>query len=98
MKKIVVFGAGIRGKCYISNPYIKSDIVAIVDNNKNLWGTYVYGLEVKNPETLKDLDENAVIFICNMYYDEITEQFNEMGIKNKIERFSDEFLPMSYIE
>ena len=31
MAKIVVFGVGIRGKRYVSNPYIKSDVIAFVD-------------------------------------------------------------------
>ena len=53
----------------------------------------ICGLEIKSPECLKDLAEDCVIFICNIYYREIQQQLRDMGIKNQIEFFNDEYMP-----
>ena len=68
------------------------------DNNSARWGETFEGLEIKNPEELKDLPEDVTIFICNMYYREIEEQLREMGLKNPIEYFSDEYMPSYHFE
>ena len=39
------------------------------------------------------MPEECAVFICNIYYDEIEQQLRDMGIKNPIERFNDEFMP-----
>ena len=92
MKKIVVFGAGIRGKCYISNPYIKSDIVAIVDNNKNLWGTYYEGIPVLSPDEIRNLEYDYVIIAINdeKIVSDVKQQLLELCVpKDKILLFSE---------
>ena len=68
------------------------------DNNKSIWGTEFCGLEIKAPESLKDLPEDCVIFICNIYYREIQAQLREMGIQNPIEFFNDEYMPSFYFD
>ncbi len=61
------------------------------DNNRSLWGTEFGGLNVKSPETLRELPEDTAVFICNLYYRDIEQQLKDMGVKN-IEFFSDEFM------
>ena len=54
------------------------------------------GLEVKDPQELKALPEDCVVFICNIYYREIEAQLRQMGIENPIEFFNDEYMPSFY--
>ena len=68
------------------------------DNNSNLWETEFEGLVIKNPEELKNLPDDCAIFICNLYYEEIQEQIEAMGLKNPIEWFNDEYLPLKYTD
>lgn len=68
------------------------------DNDKSVWDTKFCGLTVKNPQDLKTLPEDCAIFICNIYYNDIREQILEMGVKNPIEYFNDEYMPSFYVE
>lgn len=94
----VLFGAGNMCKGYMECYGDKYPPMFTCDNNRALWDTKYCGLQVKAPEELKNLPEDCAIFICNVYYDEIEKQLQEMGIKNPIERFNDEYLPAIGIE
>lgn len=87
--KRVLFGAGNMCRSYMK--YYGKDYPPLFtcDNNPKRWGEIFDGLEIKNPESLKELDPDTAIIICNMYYDEIEAQIKEMGITNPIEKFSD---------
>ena len=93
MKKIVVFGAGIRGKRYVSNPYIKSDVIAFVDNNENLWGTYYQGIPILSPSQLKDLQYDYIVIsiIDTKIYNNIKNQLiSSLSVPdNKIVSYSE---------
>lgn len=92
-KSRVLFGAGNMCRAYMKCYGEKYPPLFTSDNNESLWGTDFCGLEVKAPEELKHLPEDCAIFICNVYYSEIERQLQEMGLKNPIERFNDEYLP-----
>lgn len=96
-KHIVLFGAGNMCKQYMRCYGEAYPPLFTCDNNTSLWGTTVYGLEVKSPQELLRIPEDTGVFICNMYYKEIQQQLMEMGIQN-IEFFNDEFLPVTYSE
>ncbi len=89
----VLFGAGNMCRAYMKCYGKKYPPLYTCDNNSNVWGNEFCGLTVHNPKDLKSLPEDCAIFICNVYYDEIDRQLREMGIKNPIERFNDEFMP-----
>ena len=89
----VLFGAGNMCRNYMKNYGEKYPPLFTCDNNKKLWGQTFEGLEIKNPECLKDVSSDTVIFICNVYYREIEEQLRGMGLKNPIEYFNDEYMP-----
>lgn len=95
-KKVVLFGAGNMCRNYMKNYGDKYPPLFTCDNNAKLWGTEFCGLEVKNPEALRDLPEDCGIFICNIYYREIEEQLRAMGIVGNIEYFNDEYMPSFY--
>lgn len=89
----VLFGAGNMCRNYMLNYGKEFPPLFTCDNNSTIWGTTFEGLEVKNPEELKNLSKDTAILICNVYYREIEAQLREMGLENPIERFNDEFLP-----
>lgn len=88
---IVLFGAGNMCRNYLKSYGNEKMPLYTCDNNSSLWGTTFEGLEIKNPDELLNLPENTTIFICNVYYREIQEQLKNMGIKNRIEFFNDEY-------
>lgn len=96
--KRVMFGAGNMFTNYMKYYGKEYPPLFTCDNNRNLWGTVIDGIEVKNPEELRNIPENCAIFICNVYYREIEEQLRAMGIQNKIEYYNDEYLPFSDFE
>jgi len=54
-------------------------LVAYVDNDKSLWGTFHYGVEIASPEILKG--ENAYVVITSGSYESIYPQLVEYGLK-----------------
>lgn len=89
----VLFGAGNMCRNYMKCYGEQYPPLFTCDNNSSLWDTKFCGLTIKNPEELKSIPEDCVIYICNTYYREIDEQLREMGIENPIEYFNDEYLP-----
>lgn len=94
---IVLFGAGNMCRNYMKCYGEKYPPLFTCDNNRKLWGTSFCGLEVKNPEALRELPEDCGVYICNIYYREIEHQLKEMGITN-IEYFNDEYMPTFYFD
>lgn len=94
----VLFGAGNMCRNYMKCYGDKYPPLYTCDNDKSVWGTEFCGLTVKNPQNLKELPEDCAIFICNIYYREIRKQLLEMGIKNPIEYFNDEYMPSFYLD
>lgn len=95
---VVLFGAGNMCRNYMKCYGETYPPLFTCDNNKALWGTSFCGLEVKNPESLMDIPQDCAVFICNIYYREIEQQLREMGIKNPIEYFNDEYMPAFYFD
>lgn len=96
--KRVLFGAGNMCRNYMKCYGEKYPPLFTCDNNKALWGTSFCGLEVKPPEALKELSPDCAIFLCNIFYREIEKQLRDMGIRNPIEFFNDEYMPSFYFD
>lgn len=94
----VLFGAGNMCRNYMKCYGEKYPPLYTCDNDKSVWDTVFCGLMVKNPQSLRELPEDCAIFICNIYYREIREQILEMGVKNPIEYFNDEYMPSFYLD
>lgn len=94
----VLFGAGNMCRNYMKCYGEKYPPLYTCDNDRAIWDTDFCGLKVKAPEALKELPEDCAIFICNVYYKEIREQLQSMGIKNPIEYFNDEYMPSFYFD
>ena len=94
----VLFGAGNMCRNYMKCYGEKYPPLYTCDNDKSVWDTEFCGLTVKDPQSLKELPEDCAIFICNVYYEEIRAQLLEMGIKNPIAYFNDEYMPSFYFD
>ena len=96
--KRVLFGAGNMCRAYMKDYGKDYPPLFTCDNNSSRWGEEFCGLTIENPEKLKELPKDVAIFICNIYYNEIDEQLRGMGLKNPIERFSDEYMATFHME
>ena len=96
--KRVLFGAGNMCRNYMKCYGETYPPLFTCDNNSALWGTQFEGLTIHDPEDLKKLPDDCAIFICNLYYEEIQEQIESMGLNNPIEWFNDEYLPTRYTD
>ena len=88
----VLFGAGNMCRQYMTCYGQQYPPLFISDNNPGLWGTMVYGVEVRPPEVLKELPEGCAVIICNTFYEETARQLKALGV-SQIGTFSDECLP-----
>ena len=93
-----LFGAGNMCRNYMKCYGREFPPLFTCDNNSARWGEIFEGLQIRPPETLKDLASDCAIFICNIYYREIEEQLRKMGIANPIEYFNDEYMPSFYFD
>lgn len=89
----VLFGAGNMCRNYMKCYGEKYPPLFTCANNPASWGTEFCGLKVKSPESLREIPEDCAVFICNVYYREIEKQLRELGIKNPVEYFNDEYMP-----
>ncbi len=96
--KRVLFGAGNMCRAYMKNYGKDYPPLFTCDNNSARWGEEFCGLTIENPEKLKELPDDVAVFLCNLYYDEIGAQLREMGLKNPIERFNDEYMPTFHMD
>ena len=83
-KKIVIFGAGIVCKKFITN-FDKSLIHSIVDNNQSLWGTTYEGINVRNPTSLNKLDHSKIlVLITTTSFLSVIKQIKKINKKLEI--------------
>ncbi len=94
----VLFGAGNMCRNFMKCYGQEFPPLFTCDNNKERWGQWFEGLEIKPPESLKELPSDCAIFLCNVYYREIEKQLREMEISNPVEYFNDEYMPSYYFD
>ena len=81
-KKIILFGAGKMALNYMRAWGEKYPPSFFVDNNSELWGQTRWGIPIKSPDDILLVPENQRnVWICNMYYDAIGAQLDNMGIE-----------------
>lgn len=85
--RIVVFGTGMSAKKLLSYPLrLKHEIVAVVDNNQEKWGSDFQGYKVSPPQSITDgIYDKVIVALMNGWMD-VWEQLRQMGVPiNKIE-------------
>lgn len=86
-KKLILFGSGRMAETYMDywGERYKPDFV--VDNNSQRWGQQFMGVPIKSPETILDIPvQERNVWICNLNYDIIGKQLDNMGIEYKCYR------------
>lgn len=79
MKKKILFGAGLYGRIALQY-YKKENIAYFVDNNPQLVGQVIDGIEVISVDKLKEICRNYDIIITTKFKSEIINQLNGIGI------------------
>lgn len=79
----IMFGMGADGVDFIT--YVREcgcldRIKVIVDNDKILWGSKVFGIEICSPEIIRRYDEVNIIVTSSRFFVEIRNQLMSMGI------------------
>lgn len=80
--KYVIFGCGERGQAVFDRLYDKrQNIVAFMDNDARLWGTFLEGIPIRQPQ----ICEGDVKYIIGneAYFDDIREQLLRLGVKKE---------------
>lgn len=81
-KDIILFGAGKMAQNYMQEWGDRYKPTFFADNNSSAWGEVRMGVELKSPkEILNIAPEDRLVLICNLFYDEVGEQLDSMGIK-----------------
>ena len=82
----ILFGAGYHG-IQLAKELIASGSIKVeyfVDNDKNKWGQYIEGIEVRSPESLLDREGKCVIVTPGPKYEtQIMEQLHHAGVDQK---------------
>ena len=77
-KKIVYFGAAGSGLAYCQHSKTSPDF--FVDNDSNKWGTFIDGIEIKDPSILTSVMIDKIV-ITSGYVKDILPQILSMGIE-----------------
>jgi len=80
-KKLIVFGTGAEFEI-AKNQYIgNKEITYFVDNDSRKWNTFMYGIEIRSPSSLKDEDnEKIFVLIASAHFLSIQSQLESYGI------------------
>lgn len=92
-KKVYCFGAGSAAKLLMDKiPNLQ--VNKFLDNNEELHGEEIWGVEVVNPEILKKEDKNNyIVLIISQHIVGIEKQLEDFGLKKDIEYY-DIYTPM----
>lgn len=81
-KDIIIFGAGKFGRMALVK--YGERVAYFMDNNKDLWGNKIAGIEIRNVEEgIKDREDKIVV-IAAKYKDEMIVQLENLGINDYV--------------
>lgn len=80
-KEIIIFGAGEMLRYYLEHTKKKYHPSFATDNDSKKWGKVLFGVPIEAPEKINELPpEKRHVIICSIYYKEIAQQLEAMGI------------------
>lgn len=83
MKKVVMFGAGNKGKSYFYNPWKKCEVIAVLDNNHDLHGKlFENSIPIVGLDEYMDTYTDYDIVIAMEDSREVERQLKERGVEN----------------
>ncbi len=104
MDKCIIFGCGNIGRAAYDKLKRFYEILAFSDNNNNLWGETLYGVNIIPPEDLFNMieREKARLFVCMENTGDVVAQLREYGFqqiyvwKKGFFYTADELIPVEY--
>lgn len=98
-EKIVLFGAGVVCKKFMNN-FDKSMILFICDNNKKLWGTKFDGIQIKNPNVLKQnkYKKLTVVIMTTSFVDIVKQLKKIVTLKVYVSSLLKNHLSIDYLQ
>lgn len=79
-RDVYVFGSGLWARKFLAQYGDRCRVRGLLDNNAANWGMHVDGVEVMNPEILRELDaEQYKVIVCVKYYASILVQLQRLG-------------------
>ena len=98
-EKIILFGAGLVCKKFI-NSFDKSLILFICDNNKKLWGTKFDGIQIKDPNVLKQnkYKKFVVVIMTTSFVDIIKQLKKIISLKVYVSSLLKDRLCIDYLQ
>jgi len=80
-KKIYLFGAADSLRIWLERYGLREQVVCTFDNDPNKWDKESFGVEVHNPAEIQQIvDRDSIIIVVSLWYQEIGEQLERMGI------------------
>lgn len=88
MKKVIIFGTGRYG-CEAKEFFGKENILFFVDNNKEIQGKHVDGIEVVTPKKIKENINNSVVLLAasDFYTEQMRYQLLDDGVEQTLSYF-----------
>lgn len=84
-KKVVLFGTGYCLSAFVDLMNENEiEIFALCDNNKNKFGTYIFDVEVKDWENIRNFEKEFDVVISTSYFKEIEQQLKREGFSGNI--------------
>jgi len=85
-RRVVVWGSGSKCVSFMSTLGVKDEVAYVVDINPFRHGKYLPGVgkKVMSPEILTKYKPDVVIVMNQIYYDEIRQMLNDMGLTPEV--------------
>ncbi len=84
MKKIIVFGAGKIAHFAIKRLSRDYKIIAIIDNNKDLWGKSIDSFSILSPDDILTTEFDYIVIACRCWKEILKQLVADYRIKNAL--------------
>ncbi len=85
-KKIICFGGGTASDILMEKVLYEYDVDCFLDNNSNLYGNKLHGIEIKSPDILTSYDRGSfIILILSKHVSAISNQLLELGLRENVD-------------
>lgn len=81
-KKVVLFGSGRFADKFLAFYRYDYQIIKILDNNQEKWGTSLQGIPIEAPESIMADRNSCKVIICIKDYENVFRQLKRMGVPN----------------
>ncbi|CAI3535245.1 glycosyltransferase [Clostridium neonatale] len=95
--EVYLFGASLLGEKALKNLQDKYKIIAFLDNDSNKWNKRIKGVEVLNPNYIRN-KSSVIVIITSSYYLQIVEQLKKIGVEDIRVYFDGNISNSFYIE